>query len=391
MLLSARRGLIDSSAILLAQWLARLEGGIAMTQPAWLARAVLYHIDVPRFADANGGGLDGVTAYLSYCTDLGVNALALGGCFAADPGAAAPTRIDPRYGDEASFDALLGAAHARGIRVCIATTSSTSDRGRARDPNDADGGPGVRDAWQRALEAWFDRGVDGVLVTRDDDGGDAYHVVMHRLWRDLRAWSGSTYGERALLVDVGHPRVAADAGLDVELARPDDPHGGDALATGANALAATRSVGAAANTHDTDDLKALFTFLLTWSHTPCIRYGDEIGARSDGVPTVAMLRARKEPLWHHVERLIYLRVTETDLGTDAASTVLGGGRGQPLLYRRGATLIVALNPGLTTHVVVLPPVGDVAPVLEHHCHASHGPNGWQLKIGARGYGVFTVR
>jgi hypothetical protein len=350
--------------------------GIAMTQPAWLARAVLYQIDVPDFAAVNGGGLERLTADLDYFADLGVNALALGRCFST------------RHGDDASFDALLGAAHARGIRVCVTTSSHAPDR-TAREVADSNAGP-IRDTWQRAMESWFERGVDGVLVDGAGDVGDPYHVAMHRQWRDLRAWVDEAYPERAVLVAAGHPSIVRDAGFDVDVARPDDARGGAALVSGPNALAAARRIAASEHPRDTDDLKVLFTLLLTWPHVPCIRYGDEIGAR-DALPTIAALRERREPLWHHVERLIYLRITEADLSAEARSTLIGAKRDRPLAYRRGATLIVVLNPKLTTHVVALPPVGDAVPVLEHHCHASHGANGWQVKIGARGYGVFTVR
>jgi maltose alpha-D-glucosyltransferase/alpha-amylase len=190
------------------------------------------------------------------------------------------------------------------------------------------------------------------------------------------------------------------------------------------------------NGRDLDDLKTFYTFLFTWPQLPFLYYGDEIGMRyiagltskeggyertgsrtpmqwddsalagfsvnpgatpylpvdpTDDRPTVAAQRADRESLWHHVERLIYLRVTEADLAADAPLAVLTESTGYPLVYRRGAALLVAINPGLDTHTFVLPPLGDAAAVLSHRCHATHTPGGWQLRIGARGYGVFTVR
>ena len=54
-------------------------------------------------------------------------------------------------------------------------------------------------------------------------------------------------------------------------------------------------------------------------------------------PTVAAQRADRDSLWHHVERLIYLRVTESDLAPDAPLVVLSEtSPGYPLVYRRGA-------------------------------------------------------
>jgi maltose alpha-D-glucosyltransferase/alpha-amylase len=109
-------------------------------------------------------------------------------------------------------------------------------------------------------------------------------------------------------------------------------------------------------------------------------------------PTVAAQRADRESLWHHVERLIYLRVTESDLAPDAALSMLSEtSPGYPLVYRRGNALIVAINPGTASHTVRLPPLGDVAPVLAHRCQMTHGSGAWQLRVGPRSYGVFTVR
>jgi hypothetical protein len=93
-----------------------------------------------------------------------------------------------------------------------------------------------------------------------------------------------------------------------------------------------------------------------------------------------------------VERLIYLRVTEQDLAMDASLQVLTEtSPGYPLVYRRGSSLIVAINPGGGTHTVLLPPLGDAANVIAHRCQVTHGQLGWQVRVGPRGYGVFTVR
>lgn len=61
-------------------------------------------------------------AWLDYAVDLGVSGLALGPVFAASThgyDTTDPFRIDPRLGDEADFDALIEAAHARGLRVLL--------------------------------------------------------------------------------------------------------------------------------------------------------------------------------------------------------------------------------------------------------------------------------
>lgn len=189
---------------------------------------------------------------------------------------------------------------------------------------------------------------------------------------------------------------------------------------------------------ESTDLKVIYTFLLTWPQVPFIYYGDEIGMRyladlpskeggyertgsrtpmqwddsslagfstsdpqrsylpidpADDRPTVAAARADPTSLWHHVERLIYLRVTEPELDPDASVELLadGDGTGYPLVYRRGESLVVAINPGSHPHEVRLARTGDAEPVLARHCRVSHEPDGWILHIGSRGYGIFSTR
>ncbi|MHB2208085.1 alpha-amylase family protein [Methylobacterium sp. CM6257] len=61
-------------------------------------------------------------AWLDYAADLGVSGVALGPVFAASTHGYDTTdhfRIDPRLGDDADFDALIQAAHARGLRILL--------------------------------------------------------------------------------------------------------------------------------------------------------------------------------------------------------------------------------------------------------------------------------
>ena len=383
--------------------------GTAMTRPVWLARAVFYDAHAAALDAAND--LDAIAARLDYLAELGVNAVSLGSLHETGDALGERFRIDPRYGSEASFDALLDAAHARGIRVCVRWTAPSR--------------PTSSSELLGALRPWFDRGVDALRVAGVGDavGDDPYRVELRLRWRAVRDWVAATYPDRALVADFGHPELAIDAGFDVDVAQVRDATRWDTLVPGPDAgevyfdsagrgdfrpfsaafefqrrrigdgwiglPSSAPAAGRARQPRDSDDSKVLFTFLLTWPHVPFIRSGDELGDLAD--PADKESSARRDSLWHHVERLIYLRVTEADLAADAAVVPITDGRGYPLLYRRGATLIVALNPGLASHVVALPPLGDAAPVLEHHCHVSHGADGWQLKIGSRGYAVFTVR
>ena len=88
---------------------------------------MFYQVYPRSFADGNGDGvgdLIGLRERLDYLQQLGVDALWLSP-FYPSPGAdggydvADPTDVDPMFGTLADFDAMLAAAHARGIRVTI--------------------------------------------------------------------------------------------------------------------------------------------------------------------------------------------------------------------------------------------------------------------------------
>jgi alpha-glucosidase len=93
----------------------------------WWHSAVFYQVYPRSFADANGDGigdLPGLTSRLDYLADLGVEALWLSPFFRspmADGGydVADPCDVDPMFGTLADFDAVVQAAHERGIRVTV--------------------------------------------------------------------------------------------------------------------------------------------------------------------------------------------------------------------------------------------------------------------------------
>jgi len=97
-----------------------------MTVPWWQG-AVVYQVYVRSFCDSNGDGqgdLPGVISKLDYIASLGVDAIWL------SPIHPSPNRdwgydvsdyegVHPDYGTLADFDALLEAAHARGLKVLL--------------------------------------------------------------------------------------------------------------------------------------------------------------------------------------------------------------------------------------------------------------------------------
>jgi alpha-glucosidase len=93
----------------------------------WWQGAVFYQIYPRSFADASGDGvgdLPGILAHLDHLSWLGVDAIWLSPFFPspmADFGydVADYCGVDPLFGSLADFDALVAAAHARGLRLVI--------------------------------------------------------------------------------------------------------------------------------------------------------------------------------------------------------------------------------------------------------------------------------
>ena len=185
----------------------------------WWEDAVFYQVYVRSFADSNGDGvgdLPGITSRLDYLDDLGVDAIWLTP-FYPSPGAdhgydvSDYVDVDPLFGTVADFDDLIGAAHARDIRVIVDIVPNHSssehewfkgDRSRYvtvaggdEPPNNWPsnwGGPAwtydeerghwylhlfapeqpdldwnerqVRDDFDGILRFWLDRGVDGFRI-----------------------------------------------------------------------------------------------------------------------------------------------------------------------------------------------------------------------------------
>ena len=109
----------------------------AQTAREWWRGAAIYQIYPRSFADTNGDGvgdLPGITAHLDHVASLGVDAIWLSPFFTSpmlDFGydVSDYCDVDPIFGTLADFDALVGRAHALGLKVLIDQVySHSSDR-----------------------------------------------------------------------------------------------------------------------------------------------------------------------------------------------------------------------------------------------------------------------
>jgi alpha-glucosidase len=108
-----------------------------MPEHLWWQRGIIYQVYPRSFMDADGDGvgdLRGIGARLDHLVRLGVDAVWISPIFPspmADFGydVADYTGIDPLFGTLEDFDALLAAAHARGLRLVLDyVPNHTSDR-----------------------------------------------------------------------------------------------------------------------------------------------------------------------------------------------------------------------------------------------------------------------
>src|ERR671933_234724 len=98
-----------------------------MSSPSWWQTGVIYQIYPRSFQDTNADGvgdLPGIIRRLPHLSELGVDAVWLSPIYPspmADGGydIADYTDIDPRFGSLADLDALVSAAHDRGLRVLM--------------------------------------------------------------------------------------------------------------------------------------------------------------------------------------------------------------------------------------------------------------------------------
>ncbi|GAA3955276.1 alpha-amylase family protein [Actinoplanes auranticolor] len=110
-----------------------------MSEPDWVEHAVWWQVYPLGFVGAHpegreNGRLQRLTAWLDYAVELGASGLLLGPVFASESHGYDTLdhfRIDPRLGTDADFDALIAAAHDRGLRVLLDGVFNHVGRGHA--------------------------------------------------------------------------------------------------------------------------------------------------------------------------------------------------------------------------------------------------------------------
>jgi glycosidase len=165
---------------------------------SWVEYAVWWHVYPLGFTgalhDGPGHRLGKLGQWLDYAVELGASGLQLGPIFASHTHGYDTIdhfRIDPRLGDEADFDALVSAAHARGLRILLDGVFNHVGRGFQAPANwftgtvfeghdelpelDHDRSE-VLDYTVQVMEHWLDRGADGWRL-------DAAYAVKPAFWK----------------------------------------------------------------------------------------------------------------------------------------------------------------------------------------------------------------
>jgi cyclomaltodextrinase len=188
-----------------------------VTEPEWVRYAVWWQVyplgftgAYPARGDETPHRLGRLQAWLDYAIELGASGLALGPIFASEThgyDTVDHLRIDPRLGHDDDFDALVAAAHDRGLRVLLDGVFNHVGRGhpafqavlregpaastaswftRAGDDYATfEGHPGlvalnhrepaVADMVTDVMRHWLDRGADGWRL-------DAAYAVPAEFW-----------------------------------------------------------------------------------------------------------------------------------------------------------------------------------------------------------------
>ncbi len=142
-----------------------------MAVPLWARGAVIYQVYVRSFCDGNGDGqgdFAGLISKLDYIAALGVDAVWL------SPIHPSPNRdwgydvsdyegVHPDYGTLADFDALVAAAHRRGLKIILDEVLAHTSDEHAWFAASRDGDAGRRDWPHKDWYVWADPKTDGTV------------------------------------------------------------------------------------------------------------------------------------------------------------------------------------------------------------------------------------
>ncbi|WP_420368498.1 alpha-amylase family glycosyl hydrolase [Curtobacterium sp. L1-20] len=190
---------------------------VRSAEPDWVEHVMWWHVYPLGFvgADVRPGTavadrpvehrLDRIAGWLDHVVDLGLNGLLLGPVFASSSHGYDTVdhfRVDPRLGDEADLDALVTAAHERGVRVLLDGVFNHVGREHPAFAQLAEAGPAAASAslfavdwsgWQpgEPVPVGLFEGHD-ILVALDHDSAATEDLVVevmtYWLGRGIDGW-----------------------------------------------------------------------------------------------------------------------------------------------------------------------------------------------------------
>lgn len=345
-----------------------------------------------------------------------------------------------------------------------------------QQPIDAPGPRSMRKELKNIMNYWLKLGADGFRVDMASSliKNDKGHKATIKLWRELREWMHEKYPETVLIAEWGNPAEAISAGFDVDFMIHFGVSGYEHLLLNKDCffrrnngigvqqflkafieqLSKTKGKGYVSipsGNHDfkrmrsdertLNDLKVIFTMLLSLPGIPFIYYGDEIGMRyiknlpskeggydrtgtrtpmqwnkstnagfssaasnklylpvdpSKKRPSVETQDSNRSSLLTHVRKLIALRKNNRALQADGSIIPIHSKSKQsPFVYLREykkERFLVAINPSLLEVEVNINKIkiNDDMLKIGDGIKCVDSKNSTTLKMGGVSYGIFRL-